>query len=143
MRRAEVESRLTRAEAWIDKPLPKVDADRLNLEVSPDGPADFIRTMFDLIVLAFETDTTRVAPYQISAEDGVGVCERFPIILGLGKGHHALSHDDIANWAKYDRFLRQPAERPLGDLILTLLHRFDVPVKTFADNAGEFTEIVG
>jgi hypothetical protein len=200
---AEVESRLARAEAWIDKPLPRVDADRLNLEVSPGGPADFIRTMFDLIVLAFETDTTRVATYQISAEDGVGVCERFPIILGLGKGHHALSHDDIANWAKYDRFLseqyayfldrlanvregdermldnticlygsgtstlhnarnyplvlaggkslglkhghflRQPAERPLGDLFLTLLHRFDIPVEKFADNAGEFTEIVG
>jgi hypothetical protein len=199
----EVESRLERAEAWIDKPLPKVDAERLNLEVSPDGPADFIRTMFDLIVLAFETDTTRVATYQISAEDGVGVCERFPAILGIGRGHHWLSHHDVPNLAKYDRFLseqyayfldrlanvregeermldntvclygsgtstvhnarnyplvlaggrsfglkhgrflRQPDERPLGDLFLTLLHRFDIPAVTFAHNAGEFTEILG
>ena len=199
---SEVESRLARAETWIDKPLPQVDADRLNLEVSPEGPADFIRTMFDLILLAFETDTTRVATYQISAEDGVGVCERFPAIMGLGKGHHWLSHHDIGNLAKYDRFLseqyayfldrlanlregdermldntinlygsgtstvhnarnyplvlaggqsfglkhgrylQQPAERPLGDLFMTLLHRFDIPVKKFADNAGEFTEIV-
>ncbi len=28
------------------------------------------------------------------------------------------------------------AERPLGDLFLTLLHRFDVPAKSFADNAA-------
>lgn len=199
---SEVESRLVRAEAWLDKALPQVDPNRINLDVSPAGPAEFIRTMFDLIVLAFETDTTRVATYQIGAEDGVGICDRFPAIVGLGNGHHGLSHGNMLNWAKYDRFLseqyayfldrlasvreaderlldntvclygsgtstthnarnyplvlaggksiglkhgrylRQPAERSLGDLYLTLLHRFDIPVDKFADNSGEFTEIV-
>jgi hypothetical protein len=200
---SEVEGRLVRAEKWIDEALPSVEPGRLNLDVSPQGPTDFIRTMFDLIVLAFETDTTRVATYQLSAEDSVGVCDKFPVILGLSKkGHHSISHDDMEAWAKYDRFiseqyayfldrlanvregddrlidnlvclygsgsstkhnarnyplvlaggkslglqhgryLQQPAERPLGDLFVTLLHRFDVPVEKFADNAGEFTEIV-
>ena len=202
---SEVESRLVRAEKWIDEALPQVNPGRINLDVSPKGPQDFIRTMFDLIVLAFETDTTRVATYQLCAEDNVGVCDSFPAMIGLvkGKGHHSISHDDMETWAKYDRFLseqyayfldrlanvregddrlldnmvclygsgtstvhnarnyplvlaggkslglkhgrflQQPAERPLGDLFVTLLHRFDVPVKKFADNAGEFTEIVG
>ena len=44
---------------------------------------------------------------------------------------------------QHGRYLQQPAERPLGDLFVTLLHRFDVSVTKFADNAGEFTEIVG
>ncbi len=204
---SEVESRLVRAEDWLGRALPEVDRSKLNLDVSPKGPSDYIRTMLDLMVLAFETDTTRVATYQIGAEDGVGVCDRFPAILGFGKGHHGLSHgtgkpDGYANWGKYDRFLaeqfsyfltrlassnegghrllddtvalfgsgtstthnarnyplvlaggknlglrhgrfiRQPDERPLGDLYLTMLHQLDIPAKAFADNSGEFSEIL-
>ena len=41
---------------------------------------------YDLIALAFETDTTRSAAYQVTAEDGVGICDRFPTILGFGRG---------------------------------------------------------
>jgi hypothetical protein len=172
--------------------------------VSPRGPTDYIRTMLNLIVLAFETDTTRVASYQICAEDGVGICDRFPTIVGIGNGgHHGLSHDNNSlNWARYDRylaeqfkyfldrlasiregesrlldntmalygsgtstthnarnyptilaggrnlglrhgrFIKHQAERPLGDLYLTMLHRYDIPLRSFADNAGEFTEIL-
>lgn len=200
---SDVEGRLVRSEDWLGEAFPHVDPARVNLDVSPAGPAEFIRTMYDLIVLAFETDMTRVATYQISAEDSIGICDRFPAIIGLGAGHHKLSHGDIMNWAKYDRFLseqfayflgrlasvkegdarlldnticlygsstsishvavnyptvvagggavglkhgryiRQPEERPFGDLLVTLLHRLDIPVKSFADNTGEFTEIVG
>lgn len=200
----EVESRMVRAEDWLDKAMPTVDRSAINLDVSPDGPTDFIRTMLDLIVLAFETDTTRVATYQISAEDGAGICDRFPTILGIGdRGHHQLSHGTPEPWAQYDRylaehfsyflerlkglregeerllddslvlygsgtstthnarnyplvlaggknlglkhgrFIKQPAERPLGDLFVTLMHRLDVPVQSFADNESEFTELIG
>lgn len=198
----EVESRMVRAEDWLDKAMPTVDRSAINLDVSPDGPTDFIRTMLDLIVLAFETDTTRVATYQISAEDGAGICDRFPTILGIGdRGHHQLSHGTPEPWAQYDRylaehfsyflkrlkglreggerllddslilygsgtstthnarnyplvlaggknlglkhgrFIKPPAERPLGDLFVTLMHRLDVPVQSFADNESEFTEL--
>jgi Protein of unknown function (DUF1552). len=90
---SEVESRLSRAQDWLGKALPQVDREAINLDVSPSGPTDYIRTMFDLIVLALETDTTRVAAYQICAEDGVGICDRFPTILGIGRrGHHQLTH---------------------------------------------------
>lgn len=201
---SEVETRLARSQEWLGKAIPQVERSRVNLDVSPKGPTDYIRTMFDLIVLAFETDTTRAAAYQICAEDGVGICDRFPSIVGIGGGgHHGLSHDNNSlNWAKYDRYLaeqfayfldrlaaikegdarlldntmalygsgtstthnarnypmilaggknlglrhgrffKHKTERSLGDLYLTMLHRYDIPVRSFADNAGEFSEIL-
>jgi hypothetical protein len=201
---SEVESRLVRSQEWLGKALPQVDRSKINLDVSPKGPTDYIRTMFDLIVLAFETDTTRAAAYQMCAEDGVGICDRFPSIVGIGGGgHHGLSHDNNSlNWAKYDRYLaeqfayflnrlasikegetrlldntmalygsgtstthnarnyptilaggknlglrhgrffKHKTERPLGDLYVTMLHRYDIPVHSFGENAGEFSEIL-
>ena len=206
----EVESRLTRAQDWLGKAMPDVDRSKLNLEVSQKGPTDYIRTMMDLIVLAFETDTTRVATYQISSEDGHGICDRFPGLLKIGNGkhggHHGLSHSNPSqdsSWGEYDRYLAEQfayflsrlasiregetrvldrtlalfgsgtstthnarnypivlaggkdfglrhgsyikarEERPLGDLFVTMLHRLDFPVRNFADNAGEVSEIVG
>ena len=56
----------------------------------------------------------------------------YPLVLAGGKNLGL----------KHGRFIKQKAERPLGDLFLTLLHRFDVPAKSFADNAGEFREIL-
>ncbi len=203
----EVETRLSRAQDWLGKPVPNVDRSKINLEVSQKGPTDYIRTMMDLIVLAFETDTTRVATYQLSSEDGHGICDRFPGILKIGKhgGHHGLSHSDPSkdsSWGEYDRYLAEQfayfltrlsairegetrvldrtlamfgsgtssthnarnyptvlaggkdlglrhgqyikarEERPLGDLFVTMLQRLDFPVRKFADNAGEFSEIV-
>jgi hypothetical protein len=106
---SEVETRLTRAQDWLGKALPQVDRESINLDVAPSGPTDYIRTMLSLIVLAFETDTTRVAAYQICAEDGVGICDKFPTILGIGKrGHHQLTHTDgTRDWAVYDRYLAE------------------------------------
>src|SRR4051812_43714597 len=105
----EVETRLDRAQRWLGEALPQIDRSAINLDVSPRGPTDYIRTMLNLIVLAFQTDSTRVAAYQMCAEDGVGICDRFPSILGIGRsGHHSLSHDsNTRNWAEYDRYLAE------------------------------------
>jgi hypothetical protein len=210
---SEVEVRLVRAQEWLGKVLPQVDRSRVNLEVSPDGPVDFVRTFLDLIVLAFETDTTRVAAYQIGDETVTsGLVGRFPILLGISKrDHHGLNHSPDPEKFEYDRWLvkqfayfvgrlasiregdsrlldntmslfgcatghthiavnyptvlaggknlglrhgrcfLQPGNepfssgknnRPLGDLFVTMLHRFDIPEKSFAQNAGEFSEIL-
>jgi Protein of unknown function (DUF1552) len=106
---SEVESRLVRAQDWLGKAMPQVDREAINLDVAPSGPTDYIRTMLNLIVLALETDTTRVATYQICAEDGVGICDRFPTILGIGnRGHHQLTHaDGQKEWSQYDRYLAE------------------------------------
>jgi hypothetical protein len=105
----EIESRLSRAQDWLGRAVPQVDREAINLDVSPAGPSDYIRTMFNLIVLALQTDTTRVAAYQICAEDGVGICDRFPAILGIGRrGHHRLSHTEgKKEWSQYDRYLTE------------------------------------
>ena len=57
----ETEVRVAKAARWMDIPLPTVDVDHLNLDITPDDPREYIRTMYELIYLAFKTDSTRVA----------------------------------------------------------------------------------
>lgn len=71
-------------------------AERLSAELPPDAfpqgtPPDYqahIRLMYDLMLLAFQTDTTRVATF-IVAHDGSN--RPYPFI-GVNDGHHDLSH---------------------------------------------------
>ena len=57
----------------------------------PDGPEGFekhIRLMYDLQVLAFQTDTTRISTFMV-AYDG---SNRSYKSVGVSEGHHDLSH---------------------------------------------------
>ena len=106
----EVESRLIASERWIDIPLKKQDYSHLNLDATSEGePADYYRTMFDLIALAFDADITRSVAFMLNREDGMGISDTFPLKLGLSKTHHNLSHatdkDGQLQFAKYDLFL--------------------------------------
>jgi hypothetical protein len=110
---AEIEDRIDRAESWIGRPVGVTAraARALRLDANQASPAEYIRTMCDLIVLAFQTDLTRVVTYMIAREDGLGLGDQFPrLALGLG-GHHQLSHDRnegaFERWARYDRFLAE------------------------------------
>src|ERR1044071_2483150 len=59
---------------------------------TPDGipPSfrDHIRLMFDMMLIAFQTDSTRVATFLLANE---GSNRAFPEI-GIPQGHHFLSH---------------------------------------------------
>lgn len=117
----EVESRLIASEKWIDVPLKKQDYSHLKLDATNESePADYYRTMFDLIALAFDADITRSVAFMLNREDGMGISDTFPIKLGLGHTHHNLSHaNDKAGqlaFAKYDRFLSQQIAHFLGRL---------------------------
>jgi hypothetical protein len=108
----EVESRLIASEKWIDIPLKKQDYSHLNLDATPEGePADYYRTMFDLIALAFDADITRTIAFMLNREDGMGISDTFPLKMGLSKTHHNLSHatdkEGQLHFAKYDLFLSQ------------------------------------
>jgi hypothetical protein len=108
----EVESRLIASERWIDVPLKKQDYSHLNLDATSEGePADFYKTMFDLIALAFDADITRSVAFMLNREDGMGISDTFPLKLGLSKTHHNLSHatdkEGQLQFAKYDLFLSQ------------------------------------
>jgi len=71
----------------------------------PTNPTEHIRLMYDLMVLAFRTDTTRIATFMLANE---GSNRAFPMIE-VKDGHHTLSHhenkqDSVEKIAKIDRY---------------------------------------
>ncbi|NQZ60084.1 MAG: DUF1552 domain-containing protein [Lentisphaeraceae bacterium] len=111
----ELENRINTSERWIDIPLKKQDYSQLNFNYDLEkGPADFYQVMFDLIALAFDADITRSVTFMLNREDSQGISDTFPLKLGLGKTHHALSHSncrshkkDMITYGKYDLFLSE------------------------------------
>ena len=116
----ETELRVEKAKQWLDVPLPVVDVDHLNLEVNPEDPRNYLRTMFELIFLAFKTDSTRVVTYQLGRENGVGVSDYLARAIGFRQTHQ-LSHETKKpggweNFGKYCRFLAEEYGRFLTRL---------------------------
>ncbi|QDT62737.1 hypothetical protein SV7mr_52880 [Stieleria bergensis] len=104
----EVEKMTERAKKWQKTPKPKIDSRDMDLEVNANTPREYLAMMYDLLVLAFQTDSTRVATFQTAAEEA-GPAEGFPRAIGLPAGAHRLSHEkkDYADVAKYIGFLNQ------------------------------------
>lgn len=79
----EIEQRIERAEHMpVNNP---------NADAPPGVPADFgghIQLMFDMLLLAFQTDSTRVATMLIAAEGS----NRTFTEIGIAEGHHNLTH---------------------------------------------------
>jgi hypothetical protein len=118
IRQAEI--KVEKAKRWLGAPLPSVDGDPLNLELTTDEPREYLRTMFDLIYLAFKTDSTRVATYQIGRENGVGRSDHLARAVGFNLAHQ-LSHetknpDGWKNFGIYCRFLNEEYGRFMGKL---------------------------
>ena len=87
----EVEVRTERSDRWLDTPRPKIEPDvqsRLNRDIAMEKLGDYLRTMYDLIVLAFQTDMTRVVTFS-TGEEGQG-----PAVpeIGIKQDRHSLSH---------------------------------------------------
>jgi len=80
----DVESRITQAENPHASPGPNVETP----PGIPSGFQDYIQLMFDMLLLAFQTDTTRIATFLVAGE---GSNRTFPEI-GIAEGHHNLSH---------------------------------------------------
>lgn len=107
-----VETRIDRAEAWLDVPKPSVSQDLFQLDADPvqDGPAAFLDAMYQLVHTAFVTDATRIATFQAVGEGAGAIAKDFPKTLGMPSIHHALTHgyDKIEMgweyWARYDQF---------------------------------------
>ena len=80
----EIEARIQKAERFGDAKDPAV-------ETPPGIPADYaeyIQLMYDMLVLAFQTDSTRVATLLL-AHDG---SNRSFDQIGISEGHHDLTH---------------------------------------------------
>jgi hypothetical protein len=98
----EVERRIERAEAdATDNPLPDLDRPA----GVPTAYADHARLMFDLQLLAFQGDITRVITFQLARETS----NRTYPEIGVSDPHHPLTHhgndpDKIAKVAKINQF---------------------------------------
>ncbi|KLU06763.1 secreted protein containing DUF1552 [Rhodopirellula islandica] len=111
----EAEIRVRKAKEWVNRPLPTVDRAKIEADISPDSPRMYVQTMLDMIYLAFKTDSTRVATYQIGRENGAGVSDRLARAVGFNLAHK-LTHDTKnpggwKNLGKYCRFLNEEFAR--------------------------------
>lgn len=97
----EIEQRIVTAETFTDIPDPAM--------ATPDGIPqaydEYIRLMFQMLALSFETDATRIATLLLSRD---GSNRSFPEI-GIAEGHHSLSHhrdseDMVHKVGQIDRF---------------------------------------
>jgi Protein of unknown function (DUF1552) len=104
----EAEVRTRRADAWLDTPLPSIaddDRKRTNRDIPHTQAGDYFRTVYDLIVLAFQTDATRVATFSLGGEgDAFAIPE-----IGITESRHQLSHHGgdagyMEKLTKYDTF---------------------------------------
>jgi hypothetical protein len=80
----EIEQRIQRAERF-GKP---ADPDLPTPDGIPNGFEEYVQVMFDMMVLSFQTDSTRIATFLLANE---GSNRPFPEI-GIAEGHHSLTH---------------------------------------------------
>lgn len=112
----QVETQVERSQAWLEIPRPALndeDRSRLDLESDDTAPLAFMRTMYELIALAFRTDSTRVATYQISNMNGAASkAGKFPQIEGFKGTLHNLAHgwnkpEGAEKLGQWDRFMAE------------------------------------
>ena len=83
----------------LDKPNMARPADGI-----PQDIAEHMRLMVDLVVLGFQTDTTRIATLKLNNDHS---SLRFPNLGVDYMIHHLLSHTDTADWLKVNQFFLQ------------------------------------
>ena len=111
----DTEIRVEKSKRWLNIPLPTVDVDHLKLDITPEEPRTYLRTMYELIYLAFQTDSTRVATYQLGRENGVGISDYLARAVGFNLTHQ-LSHktrepDGWKNFGTYCQFIAEELGR--------------------------------
>ena len=124
----DTEIKIEKAKRWFNIPLPTVNVDHLKLDITPEDPRVYLQTMFELIYLAFKTDSTRVASYQIGRENGVGVSDYLARAVGFNLTHQ-LSHEtkNPGGWQNFGTYCRFLSEE---------YGRFAAKLKSTAEPAG-------
>jgi hypothetical protein len=112
----QIEQGVERSQRWLEIPRPELrdeERDMLQLDADDKAPLQFIRTMYDLIYLAFRTDSTRVATYQITnMADCSSKAAKFPQLQGFKDSLHSLAHDwdkpeGAEKLGRWDRFMAE------------------------------------
>jgi hypothetical protein len=107
----DTELKLTKAQKWIDTPVPQVDTRNLHLDAEPKEARLYFQTMYELIYLAFLSDSTRVATFQLGRENGEGPHDLLSLAVGLGAAH-GLTHEvkKPGGWQNLGTYNRYQAE---------------------------------
>ena len=107
----DTEVKLAKAQRWIDTPVPQVDTGRLHLDAEPKEARLYFQTMYELIYLAFLSDSTRVATFQLGRENGEGPHDLLSLAVGL-PGAHGLTHavKKPGGWENLGTYNRYQAE---------------------------------
>lgn len=103
----DLEKRVERTSQWTHQALPEVDTKGLNIEVSPRQPTEYIRCMYDLIFLAFQTDSTRFATLMLESEQSQGseLWNYATYVLNYQGATHDIAHKRPAEISgKWDRW---------------------------------------
>jgi len=100
----EIERRIEKSQSWGDP----VDPGVTMPEAKPGNYDEHVKLMLDMMVLAFQTDSTRISSFML-AHDG---SNRSHGHLGISEGHHNLSHHkgreaNLEKLAKIDHFYLQ------------------------------------
>ncbi len=121
-----IEQRVERTSKWTHTPLPDVDTKGLNLDVSHKEPQEYIRCMYDLVYLAFQTDSTRFATLMLESEQSQGseMWNYATYVLGYNGATHDIAHKRPADYSgQWDRwraeqhayFLKRLRDTPEAD----------------------------
>ena len=121
-----IEQRVERTSQWTHEPLPNVDTKGLNLEVAHKDAQEYIRCMYDLVYLAFITDSTRYATLMLESEQS-STSEMWnyaTYVLGYKGATHDIAHKRPADYSgQWDRwraeqhayFLKRLRNTPEGE----------------------------
>jgi hypothetical protein len=82
----DLESRLQQSEGWATRPKPRVESEPPRDITDRNDAIGKQRLMYDMIVLALQSDSTRTVTFQLSGMNAV------PTIPGVSNDWHNLSH---------------------------------------------------
>ena len=91
----------------LDKPNVNRPADGI-----PQDIGEHMRLMCDLLVLGFQTDTTRITTLKLNNDHSALRFPNLPSVQQVGNGidymiHHLLSHSDGEDWLKVNQFFME------------------------------------
>lgn len=134
----EMEQRLAKAEEWVQKPKPKIDAAKPSDIAENADIVSRMQLLFELVPLALQTDSTRLITILVQGRGDV------PPVPGVSIDHHNLSHHgqdpekirqleliETAEMRAFDKLLRALKQKTEGDKPL-----LDNTMVLFGSNLG-------
>ena len=125
---SELEKKIANDRLWAEREAATAPP-AMELDIEFTDVERYIRTMYDLMYIAFKSDITRVATYQIASEGGTAPTNNLSKRIGLTKDLHQLSHsaakgpEGFKDWGIWDQFvakqlayfIQRLKETPEGD----------------------------